>query len=67
MKIVQVTARTLPGKEFTLGKHVIDYEATDEAGNTEKCAFQITVVQYQEEDNRKMKDTAVSDKKRIQM
>ena len=54
MKIVQVTARTLPGKEFSLGKHVIDYEATDEAGNTEKCAFQITVVQYQEEDNRKM-------------
>ena len=54
MKIVQVTARTLRGKEFSLGKHVIDYEATDEAGNTEKCAFQITVVQYQEEDSRKM-------------
>ena len=26
MKIVQVAARTLPGKEFSLGKHVIDYE-----------------------------------------
>ena len=29
MKIVQVAARTLPGKEFSLGKHVIDYEVRE--------------------------------------
>ena len=31
VKIVQVAARTLPGKEFSLGKHVIDYEVRERA------------------------------------
>ena len=32
VKIVQVAARTLPGKEFSLGKHVIDYEVRQSRG-----------------------------------
>ena len=40
--------------ENTVQLYIRHLQATDEAGNTEKCAFQITVVQYQEEDNRKM-------------
>ena len=32
-----------------LGKHLVIYQAADEAKNKEKCVFTITVVQFKQE------------------
>ena len=49
VKIEHVIASALPGEELSLGKHLIVYQATDKAGNKEKCVFTITVVQFKQE------------------
>jgi gliding motility-associated-like protein len=38
-----VTSTASPGATFTLGVHIVTYEATDGAGNKETCSFTITV------------------------
>ena len=65
VKIEQIEASALPGGDLSLGKHVIVYQvsreeeetliewtdpqAKDGAGNSEKCVFAITIVQFQQE------------------
>jgi len=49
VKIEHVIASALPGQDLPLGKHVIVYQATDKAGNREKCVFSITVVKFKQE------------------
>ena len=49
VKIEHVIASALPGQELNLGKHLIVYQASDKAGNKEKCVFTITVVQFKQE------------------
>ena len=39
----------LPGSDMGLGKHLVIYQAADEAKNKEKCVFTITVVQFKQE------------------
>ena len=39
----------LPGSDMALGKHLVIYQAADEAKNKEKCVFTITVVQFKQE------------------
>jgi len=49
VKIEHVMASALPGSDMGLGKHLVIYQATDEAKNKEKCVFTITVVQFKQE------------------
>ena len=39
----------LPGSDMGLGKHLVIYQAADEAKNKEKCVFTITVVLFKQE------------------
>jgi gliding motility-associated-like protein len=46
---VSLTSNYLPGESFPLGETVVEYKATDDAGNTSVCSFIITV-QYEDLD-----------------
>ena len=48
-KLSNCILSALPGSDMGLGKHLVIYQAADEAKNKEKCVFTITVVQFKQE------------------